>query len=138
MKDSDSKNPYIQVETITSYKAIDGRVFEDKARAINHNKEIVDTEIFIRAVSDITDLFKEELNKYDGDDCCEVDPETDFWEQATEDITTSISCDVILESFNDYMALVKMLMEEFKLEKVVKIIKRYDAEIAKMKKVYSQ
>ena len=77
MKTLDLNNPYIKVETITSYKAVDGRIFDSRDLAVKHNKNIINTQMFEFAVSDIKELLKEKIHEYNN--IYEISPETDFW-----------------------------------------------------------
>jgi hypothetical protein len=120
-----------EVEEVIRYKTEDGRTFSKEIDADNHLDSLEDKKKLIKTGERIKQLFKQELlifanenDDYDGVDIENPDVEWDFWDAKCQGTSDKNNVDVDISDFEDYALLVKALLENFHLEKTIKIVKK--------------
>lgn len=110
-----------EIEQVMSYKTEDGQVFVEESYAIIHAGELKKEKKLKMLVKKIKQVFEPDLNvlknitkEYD------IGLEADFW----NDKNSSLSGKISIDSFYDYVLLVKALLESLHLKKVVEIISK--------------
>lgn len=119
------------IEEVISYKTEDGRTFTDKKLAIKHITNLESKRKLTEIVKKVKQLFKKGLTmyangtkEYSGISLNNTDLECDFWDEESRALSDNANMDITIEDFDNYVSLVKTLLEDFHLERVIKIIKK--------------
>lgn len=113
------------VKEIIVYVTEDGKTFTDEGDAGANLVKIENKRKFAKTIKKIKQLFEQELiifandsDEYNNVNIKDIDLEYDFWNEITG------KCNIEVEDFEDYMLLIKALLEDFHLEETVKIVKK--------------
>lgn len=124
--------PKEEVEEVIRYKTKDGRTFSKETDANDHLDALEDKRKLVKTGEKIKQLFKQELlmfangtDDYKGVNIIEsIDLEYDFCDAKCQGTADKNSVDIDISDFEDYVLLVKALLENFHLEKTIKIVKK--------------
>jgi CRISPR/Cas system-associated protein Cas5 (RAMP superfamily) len=117
---------------ITTYKTEDSRVFFKEEAAEKHTVKLKDEKDLIKTSEKIRQLFEQEMlvfirntDDYKGVSIKDKDTDLDydFWDAKTMDTLHKISVDVDIDDFEEYVLLIKALLEDYHLQEVINIVK---------------